>query len=139
METKSLRERAEEARVEAEEILEGKEKERRSGVVADAISYFSVYFPEVKYNTDRSKFELDGEFFSFQSDGVIYDLACQKPPKTTYRLFPGDYSNFFLGFSDMAGYGQYLKDKEEKEKRETKPKGPAVKVGSPSKWWWKLL
>ncbi len=145
MEAKSLKERAEEARVQEEEKAQAKEAQRRSVAALEAISYFREHFPEAEYHAESGKFELEGEFFSFMENRIRYDFTDAENPKviTSYQLCPSGY-NGYNGFANLADYGRYLKKKEETERSHAEMKSALNKMtrdiiakGRPG--WKKLL
>lgn len=100
--TKTLAERAEEARI----ILEAENKIKREAHELEkskaAIEYFKINLPEAKYAGD-GKFEFDGQLFNYTQQYSLSGLL------DAYEL-----TNYkFGGFSNLGEYGAYLKRKKD--------------------------
>lgn len=123
METKTLAERAEEARIESELRTKMFCEDARKACREMAIEFFKINLPEVVYREYFDKFELGGELFDCQSYGV--QMRDDGHKLTWALIYPNCY---WRHFSDLAGYGEYLKYKAE------------IKYPEPvkeSKSWWR--
>ncbi len=117
--TKTLAERAEEARIILETERKAAKEEWELKKAANAIEYFKIHLPEAEYS-GNGQFKFDGQLFDW---GERYSFTRMLD---VYEL--GDYK--FGKFSNLGEYGAYLKRKSEWNDAmgKSKPKRPPNKI-----------
>ena len=108
---KSLKERAEEARLaqieRSKNFAEIRKKEKREG----AIQYFKEHLPEARFREETDDFELDGDEFIYEEDGYsgpeILGFI-----NMNYCLRPKEWQFHLSKIANLADYGWYLNKKE---------------------------
>ena len=114
MNPKTLKERAEEARLaqieRSKNYAEIRQKERREG----AIQYFREHLPEARFREETDDFELEGDEFVYEEDG--YSAAeILGFMNMNYCLRPKSWEFQLSKISNLADFGWYLHKKEKSQ------------------------
>jgi hypothetical protein len=117
---KTLAERAEDARLAKEIEFEAWGRERKEKMIRDAVAYFAEHLEDAKYIPKLDRFELGGEYFKYE-----YQHGVSLLPGGGYEIGfdlceEEGYWPFNKRFSNLAGYGSYLKEKQEKQEKQEK-------------------
>lgn len=110
MSDKTLKERAEEARLaqieRSKNYAEIRQKEKREG----AIQYFREHLPEAEFKEEFDFFVLEGEAFDYDEDGISPRVLGFLGKD--YCLRPKEWEFKSSKISNLADYGWYLYKKE---------------------------